>query len=189
MLDTTLWIAQALLALFFLAAGAPKMIGRGLDRWTGFEELGRPLTVLIGVAEASAALALAVPLLAGDHQWLTVLAALGLTAISLMASGFHIRASDGLGDTEGLCAIETALWASLAGAVAFGRWNELSTGSSISVDLLAPVIVVLMVGVIVNLVVVARRPAPSRSDRARSVRSHDADQHVAHPQRPSSAGR
>jgi hypothetical protein len=33
---------QGFLALFFLAAGAPKLIGRGLERWTGFSGVPRP---------------------------------------------------------------------------------------------------------------------------------------------------
>jgi hypothetical protein len=42
MLDTTLWIAQSFLALFFLAAGVPKVAGRGFDRWVGFDDLPPP---------------------------------------------------------------------------------------------------------------------------------------------------
>lgn len=174
MFDMAVGIAQGFLGLFFLAAGAPKVIGRGIDRWTGFEDLPRPLTIVIGGSEVSAAIALVVPMLIGDFQWLSVWAALGLFIVSLMASGFHLRAARGLGGVEGLCALETALWASLAGSVAIGRWDELSTGPSVSTGLLVPVLGVLMIAIIVNLVVVARRPAPPSPDRAHAIDFADA---------------
>src|SRR5690554_6849224 len=60
MLDATLWIAQGFLALFFLAAGLPKIVGRGIDRWIGFDDLPRPLTIVIGLSEVAAAVALVV---------------------------------------------------------------------------------------------------------------------------------
>ena len=47
-LNLVLWSVQAFLALFFLAAGAPKLIGRGIERWTGFSDLPRPQVVFIG---------------------------------------------------------------------------------------------------------------------------------------------
>jgi hypothetical protein len=50
-LDLVLWSAQGFLALFFLAAGAPKGTGRGLERWAGFADLPRALVVLIGFSE------------------------------------------------------------------------------------------------------------------------------------------
>ena len=62
MLDTALWIAQCFVALFFFAAGVPKVIGRGLDRWVGFDDLPLPLVVVIGVSEVAAALALVAPM-------------------------------------------------------------------------------------------------------------------------------
>ncbi|MDT2007073.1 hypothetical protein FXW78_25575 [Rhodococcus opacus] len=154
MLDTTLWIAQSFLALFFFAAGVPKVIGRGIDRWVGFDDLPRPLVVVIGVSEVAAAVALVAPMVADHGQWTTPLAAIGLATVSLMASGFHIR------EGEWLPAVETALWASLAASIAIGRWDELSTGPSISVDVLVPVVAVLVPAIIVNLVLLFRRPIP-----------------------------
>lgn len=165
MLDITVWIAQGFLGLFFLAAGAPKVIGRGIDRWIGFAELPRPLTVVIGVSEVSAAFALTVPMVVGAHQWLTVAAAGGLAALSLMASGFHLRAAEGRGGVEALCAGETVLLASLAGTVAIGRWDRIPTAPSVSSDLLVPVIGVLIAAIVLNLAAVARRPART-GDRA-----------------------
>ncbi len=159
MVDTTLWIAQGFLALFFFAAGAPKALGQGLERWTGFDDLPRPMVLLIGVSEVAAGLALFVPMLADQSQWTTPLAALGLVVISLMASGFHIRAG------EGLPAVETVLWASLAGCIAIGRWDQMSTGPSIPEELLVPVVLVVMCVAITTLVVLFRRPVPAARRR------------------------
>jgi hypothetical protein len=152
MLDTTLWIAQTFLALFFLAAGSPKLLGRGLDRWVGFEAIPRPMTIMIGVAEVAAAFALVVPMLVNELQWTTPLAALGLVAVSLQASGFHIR------EQEWLPATETALWASLAGSIAIGRWDRISTGPAVSPDVLVAVVVACAVAVVVILVILFRHP-------------------------------
>jgi hypothetical protein len=157
MLDTTLWIAQIFLALFFLAAGLPKVVGRGIDRWVGFDDVPRPMTVVIGVAEVVAAVALVVPMSVGELRWTTPVAALGLVAVVLPASGFHIRAG------EWLPALETGLWASLAGSVAIGRWDEMSTGPSISADVIVPVIGGLIVAIIVNLVILFRQPVQQAS--------------------------
>jgi uncharacterized membrane protein YphA (DoxX/SURF4 family) len=159
MLDTTVWIAQIFLALFFFAAGMPKVLGRGIDRWVGFDDLPRPMTILIGVAEVAAAVALVVPMLVDELEWTTPLAALGLVAVSLQASGFHIRRA------EWLPATETALWASLAGSIAVGRWGEMSTGPSISPDVLVPVTACLVVAIIANLVILFRQPVPPEPER------------------------
>jgi hypothetical protein len=50
-LNLVLWGTQGFLALLFLAAGAPKLIGGGLERWTGFSDLPRPLVVFLGFTE------------------------------------------------------------------------------------------------------------------------------------------
>src|SRR5438876_9102092 len=117
MLNLVLWSVQGFLALFFLAAGAPKLIGRGLERWTGFSELARPLVVFIGLTEALGAAGLVLPMATGILPWLTPLAAVGLAIIVLMATGFHLRAD------ERVNALETGLWASIAAVIATGRWD------------------------------------------------------------------
>ncbi|MCF4123113.1 DoxX family protein [Antribacter sp. KLBMP9083] len=162
MLTTTLWAAQIALALFFLFAGLPKILGRGIDRWTGFDDLPRPLTILIGIAEVAAPIALVLPMLLGTFEWTTPLAAIGLAVVTLMASGFHLRAG------EWLPALETALWAMLTGAVAVGRWDLLATGPSPRADLLVPVMGVLTVALVVNIVAIFRMPAPSRAEARES---------------------
>src|SRR5947209_6512774 len=88
-LNVVLWGVQGFLALFFLAAGAPKLIGRGIDRWTGFSDLPRPQVVFIGFTEVLGAAGLVLPMTTGILPWLTPLAAFGLGVIVLMASGLH----------------------------------------------------------------------------------------------------
>jgi hypothetical protein len=152
-LEIALWVAQGLLALFFLAAGLPKVVGRGIDRWVGFDDLPRGLTILIGVAEVAGAGALVLPPLIGVVEWAVPLAAIGIAVVSLMASGFHVRAA------EGLSTAETALLAALACAIAMGRWGELAPGPVVPSDALAIVIALLVPSVLAVLVLLARRPA------------------------------
>src|SRR6059036_3984043 len=116
-LNVVLWSVQGFLALFFLAAGAPKLIGRGMERWTGFSELPRAMVVFIGVTEVLGAAGLVLPMATGVLPWLTPLAAIGLAVIVLMATGFHLRAD------ERINALETGLWASIAVVIALGRWD------------------------------------------------------------------
>lgn len=171
MLDTTIWVAQGFLALFFFAAGLPKVAGRGLERWVGFDDLPRPLTIVIGVCEVLGAIALVVPLLVDRYEWTTPLAAIGIAAISLMASGFHIRVG------EGLPAVETALWASLAGAIAVARWKETATGPSLPEELLIPVLIALVLAIVLNLVVLACRPAEPRIQEHEQVPTAGSGKH------------
>lgn len=153
MLTITLWAAQVILALFFLFAGLPKILGRGIDRWTGFDDIPRPVTLLIGIAEVGASIMLVVPMLVGSLEWTTPVAAIGLSTVTLLASGFHVRAG------EWLPALETVLWAMLAGAVAVGRWDLMAVGPTLSPELLLPVILVLVVALVVNIVVIFRGPS------------------------------
>ncbi|HWD83404.1 MAG TPA: DoxX family protein [Kribbella sp.] len=149
MFDITVWIAEGFLAAFFLVAGVPKIAGRGIDRWVGFDQVPRPMTVAIGISEVAAAVGLVVPLLVGTTEWVTPLAGLGIAVISLMASGFHIR------NREWLAGLETTLWACLGGTIAAARWGHLHSGPSIPRDALVPLLMVLVPAVIVNLVVLA----------------------------------
>lgn len=151
-LDIALWVAQGLLALFFLAAGLPKVAGRGLDRWVGFEDFSRGLTILIGVSEVVGAVALVLPSLLGAFEWTIPLAAIGIAVISLMASGFHVRAA------ERISTIETALLAALAGSIAIGRWGETASAPTVPAGVLVTVIALLVPAIIAVLVVLVTRP-------------------------------
>lgn len=152
--NVVLWSVQGFLALFFLLAGAPKVLGRGIDRWTGFSDVRRPMVVMIGLAEVGGAAGLIAPMASGVLPWLTPLASVGLALIVLMATGFHLRAD------ERLQALETALWAATAAAVAIGRWHLVLSGVHVAPAAVVVALSVLVPGVILNIVVLLRRPAP-----------------------------
>jgi hypothetical protein len=63
--NLVLWSVQGFLAFFFLLVGAPKIIGRGIDRWTGFSDVPRPMVVIIGLAEVSGSVGLVAPMATG----------------------------------------------------------------------------------------------------------------------------
>ena len=155
LLNVALWSVQGFLALFFLAAGAPKLLGRGLERWTGFSDLARPLVVFIGFTEVLGAAGLVLPMATGVLPWLTPLAAVGLALIVLMAAGFHLRAD------ERLNALESGFWASMAAVIAIGRWDLVLTHAHASAGVLVLALGLLVPAVIINLIVLFRRPVKS----------------------------
>src|SRR5215204_3528531 len=157
-LNIVLWSVQGFLALFFLAAGAPKISGRGIEKWTGFSELPRSQVVFIGLAEVLGAAGLVLPMATGVLPWLTPLAALGLAIIVLMATGFHLRAD------ERLNAIETGLWAGIAAAVAIGRWDLVGSGADVSPWVLVAVVGLLVPVAIINVIVLWKRSEESTED-------------------------
>jgi uncharacterized membrane protein len=152
-LNVVLWSVQGFLALFFLAAGVPKLIGRGLERWTGFSDLPRSMVVFIGITEVLGAAGLVLPMATGVVPWLTPLAAVGLGTIVLMAAGFHLRAD------ERLNAIEAGLWASIAAVIAIGRWDLVVAAHADAAPwVLVAALGVLVPAVIINLIVLFSRP-------------------------------
>ena len=158
-LNIVLWSVQGFLALFFLAGGAPKILGRGIEKWTGFSKLPRSQVVFIGFAEVLGAAGLVLPMVTGVLPWLTPLAALGLANIVLMATGFHMRAD------ERLNAVETGLWAAIAAAVAIGRWNLVGFGADVSPWVLVAVLGLLVPVAIINVIVLWKRPVKSGTPR------------------------
>jgi len=151
-LNVVLWGVQGFLALFFLAAGAPKLIGRGIDRWTGFSDLPHPMVVVTGFTEVLGAAGLVLPMATGVLPWLTPLAAIGLAIIVLMATGFHLRAD------ERVNALETGLWASIAAVVAIGRWDLVTLHAYAPPWVLVAALGLLVPSVIINLIVLFKRP-------------------------------
>ena len=146
-LNVVLWSAQGFLALFFLAGGAPKVLGRGLDNWTGFSDLPRAEVILIGVAEVLAAVGLVLPEATGILPGLTPLAAIGLAVISLMAAGFHVRAN------EHLNVLETSLLACIGAAIAIGRWDLITSSPDFSPWTLVVALCLLVPAAIINVIV------------------------------------
>ena len=166
--NIVLWGVQGFLALFFLAAGTPKLLGRGIEKWTGFSDLPRSQVVFIGFAEVLGAAGLVLPMATGVLPWLTPLAAVGLAIIVLMATGFHLRAG------ERLNAVETGLWAGIAAAVAIGRWDLVASRADVSPWVLVAALGLLVPAAIINVMVLWRRPvdggtqADDRGDRQRN---------------------
>jgi hypothetical protein len=152
MLNLVLWSVQGFLGLFFLAAGAPKIIGRGLEQWTGFSDQPRPLVIFIGFTEVLGAAGLVLPMATGILPWLTPLAAVGLAIIVLMATGFHIRAD------ERLNAVETALWASIAAVVAISRWDLVASRADVAPWVLVVALGLLVPSAIINVILLWIRP-------------------------------
>jgi hypothetical protein len=169
-LHVALWSAQGFLALFFLAAGTPKLVGRGLDRWTGFSDLPRSQVVFTGFAEVLAAAGLVLPVATGVLPWLTPLAAVGLAVIGLMAAGFHVRAD------ERLNVLETSLLAGIAAAVAIGRWDLVASGPDVSPWVLVAALGLLIPAAIVNVIALWRRPVQQAVQQA--TQPHDSSGRV-----------
>lgn len=161
--NLALWSAQGFLALFFLGAGVPKILGRGLDRWTGFSGLPRSLVVFTGITEVLAATGLMLPTVTGILPRLTPLAAVGIAIISLMAAGFHVRAN------EHPNVLETSLLASIAAAVAIGRWDHLAAAIDIETWVPAAAVVLLIPAAIATVIALFKGPAdqaPSSADHS-----------------------
>ena len=146
-LNVVLWIAQGFLAVFFLAGGVPKVVGRGIDRWTGFADLPRAQVILVGVAEVLAAAGLVLPKVTGTLPWLTPLAAIGLAVIGLMAAGFHVRAN------EHLNVLETSLLACIGAVIAIGRWDLIDSSADVSPWTLVVALCLLVPAAIINVIV------------------------------------
>jgi hypothetical protein len=160
MVNIILWIVQIFLALFFIGAGIPKITGRGLERWTGFSNLPRPLVIAIGIAELLGSAGLVLPMATGILPWLTPLAAIGLAINVFMATGFHLRAD------ERLKAVETTLWGSIAAILAIARWNLVDQANlAISPAALVAALAVLLPAAIINVIIVLRRPADGDLDQ------------------------
>jgi uncharacterized membrane protein YphA (DoxX/SURF4 family) len=168
--NLVLWGVQSFLALFFLAAGAPKILGRGMDQWTGFSELPRAQVIFIGITEVLGAVGLVLPMATGALPWLTPLAAVGLGIIVLMATGFHLRAD------ERLNALETGLWASIAAAIAIGRWDLVASRGGVPSMVLVAALGLLVPAAIVNVIVLLKRPVQSDAPARRhaTVATHAA---------------
>ncbi len=166
-LNVVLWSVQGFLALFFLAAGTPKIFGRGIEKWTGFSELPRTQVVFTGFAEVLGAAGLVLPMATGVLPWLTPLAAVGLAIIVLMATGFHVRAD------ERLPAVETGLWAGIAAGVAIGRWDLVAASADLSSWILVAGLGLLVPAAIINVIVLWRHSeedGPQPGDRAQSLK-------------------
>jgi putative oxidoreductase len=89
----TLWIAQVLLAVMFIMAGAMKSfqpIGELSKMLPWVSETPLALVRFIGISELLGGLGLVLPALFRIKPFLTTLAAIGLSIVMVLASAFHI---------------------------------------------------------------------------------------------------
>lgn len=86
-MDIALWIVQAILAALYLMAGAMKafMTPRAQEQLPWAKRHSANFVRLVGASELLGALGLVLPMLTGILPGLTVLAALGLTAVQVLA--------------------------------------------------------------------------------------------------------
>jgi uncharacterized membrane protein YphA (DoxX/SURF4 family) len=120
-LHITLWILQALLAAAFLATGLMKLalpVAQLAGQMPWVNDVPAFLVRFIGLAEFAGALGLILPALTRIRPNLTPLAALGLIAVMVFASIFHLTRG------EGMMVPANLLLAALAGVIAWGRTRK-----------------------------------------------------------------
>ena len=86
-MNTALWIAQGLLAAMYLMAGVIKTFqtAKAKEQMPWAKERSDEFVRFVGVSELLGALGLILPLVTGILPWLTILAAIGLTLVQLLA--------------------------------------------------------------------------------------------------------
>jgi len=116
--EAALWAGQGLLASMFLKAGTTKLVKpiSELEEKFGFPKVvGAPTTRFIGAAETAGGLGALLPAATRIAPFLTPIAAGGLAAIMLLASGYH------LGRKELAYLKKPLMLGALAGLIALGR--------------------------------------------------------------------
>jgi uncharacterized membrane protein YphA (DoxX/SURF4 family) len=114
-----LWVAQVLLAVAFLGAGATKLSRpkeKLLKNMAWVEDFSQRTVRLIGALEVLGAIGVVLPALTGILPWLTPLAALGLVLLMIGAALTHLRRKE-----YGYIAMNAVLLV-LAAFVAYGRF-------------------------------------------------------------------
>ena len=92
-----LWVAQVLLAVAFLGAGAMKLSQpkeKLVKNMAWVEDFSQPTVNIIGALEVMGAIGIVLPALTGILPWLTPLAALGLVLTMIGAALTHLRRSE-----------------------------------------------------------------------------------------------
>ncbi len=86
-MNIALWIAQGLLGVMYLMAGSMKtfQIAKVKEQMPWAKNRPDGFVRFVGVSEMLGALGLIIPILTGILPWLTILAAVGLTIIQLLA--------------------------------------------------------------------------------------------------------
>ena len=122
-MNIALWIVQGLLAAMYLMAGQLKAFQTAKVKeqmpWT--KNRSDAFVRFVGISELLGALGLILPLVTGILPWLTVLAAIGLTLIQLLAIFTeHLPKKE-----YNVIPVNIVLLA-LAGFVIVGRWTLFS---------------------------------------------------------------
>ena len=86
-MNIALWVAQGLLAAMYLMAGVIKTFqtSRAKEQMPWAKDRSDAFVRFVGISELLGALGLILPLVTGIFPWLTLLAALGLLIIQLLA--------------------------------------------------------------------------------------------------------
>ena len=119
-MNVALWIAQALLALIFLASGGMKLVtpkAKLIEKLHALAPIPAGLIKVIGVLEVLGAIGIVVPALTGIMPGLTVLAAIGFMLTMIGAAAAHLRAGEP--------PVPNAVIFAIAAFVAWGRWDWL----------------------------------------------------------------
>lgn len=122
-LNFWLWVAQAFLALAYLAAGAMKAfrpIEALAPRMTFVKHYSVAVVRFIGWAEIAGAIGLILPMVTGILPWLTPVAAIALGIVQVLAINYHIRHNE-----IGTVPANLVLLA-LSAFIAWGRWDLLA---------------------------------------------------------------
>ncbi len=113
-MNLLLWVLQALLAVLFFAAGYVKLFEPQRLKAQGLEDVG--LLLFIGLSELLGSGGLILPAVTGIWPWLTPLAALGISAIMVLAARFRLKRRE-----SGAAALTIVLM-SFSLFVAYGRF-------------------------------------------------------------------
>jgi uncharacterized membrane protein YphA (DoxX/SURF4 family) len=86
-MDIALWIVQGLLVVMYGMAGTTKTFqtARAKEQFPWAKTRSDTFVRFVGISELLGALGLVLPLITGILPWLTPLAAIGLTAIQVLA--------------------------------------------------------------------------------------------------------
>ncbi len=113
-MNILLWILQALLAVLFFAAGYVKLFEPQRLKAQGLGDVG--LLFFVGGSEILGSWGLVLPAAFRIFPWLTPLAALGISAIMVLAARFRLKRRE-----SGAAALTMVLM-SLSLFVAYGRF-------------------------------------------------------------------
>ena len=119
-MNIVLWIAQGLLAAMYLMVGVLKTFqtAKAKEQFPWAKERSDGFVRFVGISELFGGVGLILPLITGILPWLTVLAAVSLTLIQLLAVfTVHIPKKE-----YNVLPINIVLLA-LAVFVVFGRWT------------------------------------------------------------------